>query len=434
MTTAFSSAMVSYDQDVSVANRKKNPEFYGYVKDTNLERTSTFLVTMLLAAFHNLSRTIGTALLLAVSGSTTFVVMGAEMAFYIGFKVLRNDFVLWIPGLEGALKYIAALIVHVVVKVLVDFTGMIHCRGPKLMGGSLFTFSTVLGQILPFVALSLYSASTTVENKSNPHEMKIALLILACCWGLSAMAFFGLTDRDKWWTFYGTTTGAKDTIKIFRSTDDPKIKMLSIFTNHSSFTESIKDEVIAYMHDNWAIWEVIRPAWFTPKFIASVGDEFIPGRALQRLNEAAAGGVREKLQPTTISSMKEVVITLTTVDTMTDIFMIYLYKENGLHSNANTMIAMISINTFIQLFVVLAQNRKKGWKTLLKEWLITLLFIRPFVDAWRVHNKHEDSETTFDLLSEMILNKGIELATESIPGCVLQCYVLLLNPSLGSSR
>ena len=123
MTTAFSSAMVSYDQDVSVKNRKKNPEFYGYVKDTNLERSSTFLVMMLLAAFHNLSRTIGTALLLAVSGSTTFVIMGAEMAVYIGFKVLRNDFVTFIPGLEGTLKYMDALLFHTVVKVVADYTG-----------------------------------------------------------------------------------------------------------------------------------------------------------------------------------------------------------------------------------------------------------------------------------------------------------------------
>ena len=132
--------------------------------------------------------------------------------------------------------------------------------------------------------------------------------------------------------------------------------------------------------------------------------------------------------------MKEVVITLTTVDTMTDVYMIYLYKVNGLHSNANTMIAMISINTFIQLVGVLAVYNKKGWKTVLKEGLITMLFLRPFVDAWRVHNKHEDSETILEPLQEMILNKGTELATESIPGCVLQCYVLLLNPSLGSSR
>jgi len=331
MTTAFSSALVSYDMDVSVSNRKKVPEFYGYVKDTNLERSSTFLVMILLAAFHNLSRKIGTALLLAVSGSTTFVVIGAELAFYIGFKVLRNDLVLWVPGLEGALKYIVAMLLHTVVKVLVDFTGLIHCRGAKLMGGSLFTFSTVLGQILPFVALSFYSASTTVENKTNTHKINIALIVQACCWGLSLIAFFGLIDRGKWWTFYGTTTGAKATIHTFRSSDNPAIKMNAIFTNHSSFTESIKEEVIIYMHDNWAEWERTQPAWFTPKFIASVGDEFIPGRALQQLNEVAAGGVREKLQPTTISSMKEVVITLTTVDTVTDVYMIYLYKVNGLH-------------------------------------------------------------------------------------------------------
>jgi len=131
--------------------------------------------------------------------------------------------------------------------------------------------------------------------------------------------------------------------------------------------------------------------------------------------------------------MKEVVITLTTVDTVTDVYMIYLYKVNGLDSDANALITMIATNTIAQLLIVLAQNKKKGWKTLLKEWLITLLFLRPFVDAWRVHTKYEDSETTTEPLAEMVGNKATELATESIPGCVLQCYVLLLNPNLGSS-
>ena len=123
MTTAFGSAMVSYDMDVSVSNRKKNPEFYGFVKDTNLVRCFTFLVMMMLAALQNLSRTIGVALLLAVSGSTTFVFLGAEMVVYLGVKVLMNDFVMWIPGLEGVLKNIVAFIVQTIVKVVVDFTG-----------------------------------------------------------------------------------------------------------------------------------------------------------------------------------------------------------------------------------------------------------------------------------------------------------------------
>jgi len=155
------------------------------------------------------------------------------------------------------------------------------------MGGFIFSLSCILGQIIPFVALSFYSTNTTVENKANPHEINIALLVLACCWGLSVIAFFGLINRKLIGSFYSTKTGAQSIILGFQFSDDPAVKTFMVFGFHSSFTESIKDEVIAYMHDNWAEWEQMQPAWFTPKFIASVGDEFIPGRALQQLNEAA---------------------------------------------------------------------------------------------------------------------------------------------------
>jgi len=109
------------------------------------------------------------------------------------------------------------------------------------------------------------------------------------------IAFFGLIDREKWSTFYGMITGAKDAIRIFRSTDDPAIKtdaIFGFFGYYSSFLDSFKNEVIAYMHENWAEWERTQPEWFTPKFISSVGDEFIPGRALQQLNDTsvAEGG------------------------------------------------------------------------------------------------------------------------------------------------
>ena len=72
--------------------------------------------------------------------------------------------------------------------------------------------------------------------------------------------------------------------------------------------------------------------------------------------------------------------------------------------------------------------QKKSWSVKLEEALITIFFLRPAVDAYRVSTNHEDSETTTDSLSELIYNKGIELATESIPGCVLQLYVWLKSP------
>jgi len=44
LTTGFSSAMISFDMDISVANRKEVPLFYGYIKDGNKERLITFIL------------------------------------------------------------------------------------------------------------------------------------------------------------------------------------------------------------------------------------------------------------------------------------------------------------------------------------------------------------------------------------------------------
>jgi len=88
LTTGFASAMISYDMDVSVANRKEVPLFYGYIKDSNTERGITFVLLILLAAFHNLSRTIGTALLLS-----------AEQRAYLRNHTCRASFV---PSLQSS--------------------------------------------------------------------------------------------------------------------------------------------------------------------------------------------------------------------------------------------------------------------------------------------------------------------------------------------
>jgi len=120
---------------------------------------------------------------------------------------------------------------------------------------------------------------------------------------------------------------------------------------------------------------------------------------------------------------------LSLIDTATDLYVISTYyQSDALITQANALVAMISMNLFIQLLVVLANYGKKSWENKLKEVAISVLFFRPIVDAYRVSTNQEDEDTTFDCLTEMLINKGIELATESIPGCVLQLYVWLDNP------
>ena len=171
--------------------------------------------------------------------------------------------------------------------------GMFHLRGPKLVGGALFSFQTIVSQCYPFVSLYFYRRSTAIENKTDPDMLNMAFTLLAITWLACAVAFLVVTKSEFYHTFISTITGWQFTIDSYNKSDNPETKMLTIFENHSSFTESIKDEVIAYMRDNWAEWVRTEPAWFTPKFIASVGDEFIPDAHLLQL-DANAGGTRQR--------------------------------------------------------------------------------------------------------------------------------------------
>ena len=105
---------------------------------------------------------------------------------------------------------------------------------------------------------------------------------------------------------------------------------------------------------------------------------------------------------------------LSSVDAATDIYVVGTYYSEGLNEQANAMLGMIIVNLSIQLLIVLGQYQKKRWTVKLKEVLITLLFLRPIVDAYRISNNHDDEEATFDPLAEMIFNKVSFSERESI--------------------
>ena len=96
--------------------------------------------------------------------------------------------------------------------------------------------------------------------------------------------------------------------------------------------------------------------------------------------------------------------------------MIKLYFSEGLDDSAITMMTMLATNTVCQMFIVLGIYQKKSWKRIMKELLITIFFLRPFVDCYRVKANVKDETMSLDAVEEMMVNKGIELATETIPG------------------
>ena len=117
---------------------------------------------------------------------------------------------------------------------------------------------------------------------------------------------------------------------------------------------------------------------------------------------------------------------LSSVDAATDIYVVGTYYSVGLNMQASAMLGMISANLVIQLLTVLAVYQKKRWTVKLKEVMITLLFLRPVVDAYRISTNCDDGESAVDPLVEMIINK-VRSCTIHYLRIKILCF-LTLNP------
>jgi len=89
-------------------------------------------------------------------------------------------------------------------------------------------------------------------------------------------------------------------------------------------------------------------------------------------------------------------------DAATDIYVISTYYgKEELVGQANVFLAMIILNIFVQMVVVKANYQQSGWRQMLREFLITLMFLRPAVDAYRVATSKENDLTVTDPLHEV---------------------------------
>jgi hypothetical protein len=89
-----------------------------------------------------LARSVSMAMLALVGGRWVPVYLMSDMGLYFTYKILRRDFWHWVP-IEGAMGVPYSVLERLVVKVLVDFTGVIQFRAAGEMGGSYFTFNMV---------------------------------------------------------------------------------------------------------------------------------------------------------------------------------------------------------------------------------------------------------------------------------------------------
>ena len=133
--TGLTSAMIAYDVDTSEKQRQKQPKFYGFIKDGRYQRGRTFFLMTMISTLHNLSRSLGYAILAVVD-------LNLALRFFVGevganhlYKLLRRDFYYWVR-LEGVLSVIISLVERTLVKVITDFTVSGRVRVLSAGGGN----------------------------------------------------------------------------------------------------------------------------------------------------------------------------------------------------------------------------------------------------------------------------------------------------------
>jgi hypothetical protein len=142
LSTGFTSAVISFDFDVSPQRRRDEPTFYGYIPDSAGRRTAIFFCMIMNGALLLLVRSVSTALLAMAGWRWIVGYLVSDMSLYFTYKLLRRDFSHWIP-LKGATSVVASVLERLIVKVLVDFTGVIQFRAAAEMGGCFWTFDMV---------------------------------------------------------------------------------------------------------------------------------------------------------------------------------------------------------------------------------------------------------------------------------------------------
>ena len=142
LSTGFTSAVISFDFDVSPQRRRDEPIFYGYIPDSAGRRTAIFFCMIMNGALLLLVRSVSTALLAMAGWRWIVGYLVGDMGLYFAYKLLRGDFWHWVP-LEGALSVAESVVERFLVKVIVDYTGVIQFRGPGELGGVAWTGAMV---------------------------------------------------------------------------------------------------------------------------------------------------------------------------------------------------------------------------------------------------------------------------------------------------
>ena len=195
------------------------------------------------------------------------------MVIYLIYKIVRSDFLYWMR-IEGPLGIVISLIQRIFCKIIVDFSGCLHFRHPYEVGGLAFSASMLWAQLMPFVALQLYTDSDSVRQG----HLQLLLACSTSFWVILNIVFFCMIDLSYLNTFFGFQTGAEFAVKCYKGSTEDYQRYAWVFGSRISYTSPIHAEVKEWVADNIERWTNEKEDWFK---LDAIPDEFLPIEIVQ---------------------------------------------------------------------------------------------------------------------------------------------------------
>merc|ERR1711871_1328049 len=160
-----------------------------------------------------LIRSLTIALLGMIGLNWALVYIALDLGLYLTVKVSRGDFWYWMP-LGGNTEIIVSILERVVLKIITDFTSIVHFRHPNELGGIYWSFGFVLTMVSLPIVIAIYA------------EQGGAARVVSLAWSLlytlipstlvTFVVFFINIEKTYRNTFYSTARGKDLTIRKFR--------------------------------------------------------------------------------------------------------------------------------------------------------------------------------------------------------------------------
>jgi len=213
------------------------------------------------------------ALLVGLGGRVLpIVLLSCEMVSYLIYKLIRNDFRYWVT-LPGCWSMLASLVFRVIVKVLADFTGMLHLRHPNEMGGAYWLFNMAYTQISMFLILSMSSAPEGAAISKG--DLWIVAIVLASLWVTAIVVLLRFSEKGFEHTFYETVTSKQIQFLRFQVGDN-RTKMTILTTVHRAIWKKFAGEMREWLGEVWNELHQTKPIWFGDDVVRKIPMDFIP--------------------------------------------------------------------------------------------------------------------------------------------------------------